>query len=131
MLNVQGPQDLCFFSRDFASVFYIQSCLCFLRAKVRRCDVAAKLSATSVTLAIMCTRPRLFGGYYRLTGDLKEPLMKILRFFASLRIEKLLTCMGAHRQGNHSRENSSRMANSFRFYASGRPASSSSDILFR
>ena len=34
--------------------------------KVRRCDVAAKLSGTrsSVALAIMCTRPRLFDGYY-------------------------------------------------------------------
>ena len=31
--------------------------------EVRRCDVAAKLSGTSVALAIMCTRPRLFDGY--------------------------------------------------------------------
>ena len=70
-------------------------------------------------------------GYYSSLRDLKSPPVKFIRFFASLRIEKLLTCMGAHRWGIYPRENSSRMANPFRFYPSGRPSSSSSDILFR
>ena len=34
-----------------------------LTIEVRRCDVAAKLSGTSVARAIMCTMPRLFDGY--------------------------------------------------------------------
>ena len=47
--------------------------------------------------------------------------MKNFRFFDSFRIEKLLTCMGAHRHGIQSRENSSKMADSFDFYVCGLP----------
>ena len=58
--------------------------------------------------------------YYRSLSHLKRPPVQIFRFFASLRIEKLLTCMGAHRWRIYPRENSSKMADSFDFYASGR-----------
>ena len=47
--------------------------------------------------------------------------MKNFRFFDSFRIEKLLTCMDAHRHGIQSRENSSKMADSFDFYVCGLP----------
>ena len=48
----------------------------------------------------------IHSSYYSSPRDLKGRLMKIFGFSASFRIEKLQTCMGAHRWRIQSRENS-------------------------